>query len=398
MQGCCAALALAARGAEVVLYDRADRLLTRAAVANEGKIHLGYMYANDPGLATARMMVRGAFDFAPFLSRHLGIDPEGIQVSAPATYVVHRDSQRNVDEVAAYLDAVHGLVAEAEACGRGRYFGREMTASLRRWSEAGRRACFDPAVILAAFDSPELAVDPVALTDAIRARIADEPAIALRLLHEVHAVEDADAPVVVATHAGNAARERFDHVVNALWEGRLAIDATLGLAPQRPWLHRLKYGVSFRLPDGAVRPPSTTVISGPFGEVVTYPDGSLYLTWYPTCLRAMSRDLTPPNWPSCPSQPDSASIAEGTLAAIAAFVAPLRGLSVADLGDLVVRGGAIVAWGATDIYDVASELHHRFEIGVTTHRRYHSVDPGKLTLAPHFAEAVADRILAGRLA
>jgi len=396
MQGCCAALALAARGAEVVLYERAERLLTRAAVANEGKIHLGYMYANDPGLATARMMVRGAFDFAPFLSRHLGIDPADIPVSAPATYVVHRDSQRSVEEVAGYLEAVHRLVGAAEDSRRGSYFGREMTAPLRRWAEPERGACFDPAVILAAFDSPEIAVNPVALTDAIGARVADEPAITLRLFHDVHAVEDADAPVVVASHADATGRERFDHVVNALWEGRLAIDATLGLAPRRPWLHRLKYGVSFRLPDRAIRPPSTTVISGPFGEVVTYPDGSLYLTWYPTCLRALSSDLTPPNWPSRPSQPDSASIAEGTLAAMAAFVAPLRGLCVADLSDLVVRGGAIVAWGATDIYDVASELHHRFEIGVSTHRQYHSVDPGKLTLAPHFAEAVADRILAGR--
>ena len=51
MQGCCCALALAARGARVTIYDRNDRLLSRAAIANEGKIHLGYMYANDrPGL------------------------------------------------------------------------------------------------------------------------------------------------------------------------------------------------------------------------------------------------------------------------------------------------------------------------------------------------------------
>ena len=58
-------MALAARGGEVTLFDRNERLLSRAAVANEGKIHLGYMYANDPSLSTARMMVRGAFAFAP---------------------------------------------------------------------------------------------------------------------------------------------------------------------------------------------------------------------------------------------------------------------------------------------------------------------------------------------
>jgi hypothetical protein len=60
-----------------------------------------------------------------------------------------------------------------------------------------------------------------------------------------------------------------------------------------------------------------------------------------------------------------------------------------------VRGGTIVAWGATDIYDIGSELHRRYEIGVTTHGRYHSLDPGKLTMAPYFAQRLANRVLAG---
>jgi len=39
-----------------------------------------------------------------------------------------------------------------------------------------------------------------------------------------------------------------------------------------------------------------------------------------------------------------------------------------------------------------SELHQRYEIGVTT-SRFHSIDPGKLTMAPYFAEGCAGRIL-----
>jgi hypothetical protein len=77
------------------------------------------------------------------------------------------------------------------------------------------------------------------------------------------------------------------------------------------------------------------------------------------------------------------------------FVSALRGVDAADLTDVTVRGGAIVAWGATDIYDISSELHRRYEIGVTTHGRYHSVDPGKLTMAPYFAQLLADRVLEG---
>lgn len=71
LQGCCAVLALAERSARVTLFDKNDALLSRAAVANEGKIHLGYMYAGDPTLSTAKTMMAGALAFAPFLERYL---------------------------------------------------------------------------------------------------------------------------------------------------------------------------------------------------------------------------------------------------------------------------------------------------------------------------------------
>ena len=70
----------------------------------------------------------------------------------------------------------------------------------------------------------------------------------------------------------------------------------------------------------------------------------------------------------------------------------LGNLDLDSLAELSVKGGAIVAWGKTDIYDPQSELHRRYEIGVTTAGRFHSVDPGKLTMAPYFAEICATRI------
>jgi len=70
----------------------------------------------------------------------------------------------------------------------------------------------------------------------------------------------------------------------------------------------------------------------------------------------------------------------------------LRNLSVESLSEVCVKGGVIVAWGKTDIYDRASELHRRHEIGITSEGRFHSVDPGKLTMVPYFAELCAERI------
>jgi glycine/D-amino acid oxidase-like deaminating enzyme len=393
LQGCCMALALAVRGIDVTLFDRNERLLSRAAVANEGKIHLGYMYANDASYSTARMMMQGALAFAPFFARHLGVPEDAMTVSRPAAYVVHRDSQRSPEQVSQYLTRVHALIQEASDGKRGAYFGLDFASEPRMWSAAEREAAFDPDVALAAFDTPEVAIDPVALASAVRERIAAEPRIEVRTSHEVVAVDDDGARLGVELGTVDGpATEHFDHVVNALWDGRFAINEKRGLRPRRPWLHRLKYGVSFRLPAGARLPPSATFVSGPFGEVVSYRDGLTYLTWYPVCLQGISSEVAPPEWPTYPAEPLRSQLLEGTLRAMAEFVPSLRAVDVEMLEDVTVKGGVIVAWGETDIYDPASELHRRFEIGVTSTGRFHSIDPGKLTMAPYFANLCADRI------
>jgi glycine/D-amino acid oxidase-like deaminating enzyme len=393
LQGSCVALSLAERGVDVTLFDRNEQLLSRTAVANEGKVHLGYMYASDPGYSTARMMMQGALAFAPFFARHLGLAKESMAVSRPATYVVHRDSQRTAEEISQYLATVHTLIQESSRGRNDAYFGRDLNGAVRMWSPAEREAQFDPLVAVAAFDTPEVAIDPTALAEAIRNRVRAERRIDIRLRHNVISVEDRDGLEVVLEAPDGAARERFDHVVNALWDGRLAINEKRGLRPDRPWMHRLKYGVSFRLPKGVKKPPSATFVSGPFGEVVSYEDGLTYLTWYPVCLQGISSDITPPEWPTYPSEPLRSSLFEGTLSAMGQFVSSLRDLDWRELKDVTVKGGVIVAWGQTDIYDPASELHQRFAIGVSSTGRYHSIDPGKLTMAPYFAEICANRIL-----
>jgi glycine/D-amino acid oxidase-like deaminating enzyme len=393
LQGCCVALSLARHGVDVTLFDRNDKLLSRAAVANEGKIHLGYMYANDPSYSTARMMMQGALAFAPFFARHLGLPYDSLTVSRPAAYVVHCDSQRTPEEVSQYIAAVHALIRDASGERGDTYFGRNLSEEPRMWTAAQREAEFDPEVALAAFATPEVAIDPVALAEALRDRIGADRQIEVRLNHEVLSVEDSDGLDISMDTSSGAVRERFDHVVNALWDGRFAINEKRGLRPNRPWLHRLKYGVSFSLPAGAKLPPSATFVSGPFGEVVSYADGLTYLTWYPVCLQGISKDVTPPEWFTYPPEPLRSRLWEGTLEAMAQFVPSLRALNPHELKDVTVKGGVIVAWGQTDIYDPASELHRRFEIGVTSTGRFHSIDPGKLTMAPYFADICAARIL-----
>ena len=52
------------------------------------------------------------------------------------------------------------------------------------------------------------------------------------------------------------------------------------------------------------------------------------------------------------------------------------------------------AWGETGIEDRTSELHQRHAVGVHSRGRYHSIDTGKLTLAPMFAAEACARLRA----
>jgi hypothetical protein len=384
-------MAIADAGARVTLFDRNAGLLTRAAVANEGKIHLGYMYAGDRTLNTARMMMQGALSFAPFLSERLGVPCERFKVSDPAVYVVHRESLRPADEVGEYFFAVHSLVQDAAARSNGAYFGIDLASPVRRWSAGELEREIDADEIRGAFTSPEVAIDPVMIARLIRNRIEQTPTVEVRLEHTIVSVEGNRNLEVVSQAAGATHRQRFDHVVNALWDGRLAVDSTRGLRPDRPWLHRLKYGVGFRAPGSNLR-RSITVVLGPFGEVVSYGAGSIYLTWYPYCLRAITSDVQPPDWPTSPAEPLRSEIIHRTFDALARILPALRSCDLESATDVVVRGGPIVAWGETDIDDPSSELHRRFEIGVTSVGNYHTVDPGKLTMAPFFAAKCAARI------
>jgi hypothetical protein len=394
-QGCCIALALADRGKSVVIFERQSSLLSRTAIANEGKVHLGWMYASDPSLATARTMIEGALAFAPFLRRYIGLPVRSMATSAPAAYVVHRDSQRSAAEVRNYFAAVHRLIVAASAGRTGAYFSRDLSVAPREWSVDERMAAFDPSKAVAVFDTPEIAIDPLELARHVGDVVTAHPRIELRLSHEVVSASEDRAGVMVVTEGEERKRQEcFDDVVNALWDGRLAVDETAGLRAGRPWLHRLKYGVSFSWPESLPRPPSATFVSGPFGEIVSYPDLTTYLTWYTSCVKDMSNDLVPPIWPTNPPEPLRSDIVRSTIAALSEIVRALGPIEVPMLNDVRVKGGAIVAWGETDIDDPQSELHKRYEIGVHSRNRYHSVDPGKLTMAPYFAEECASRIMA----
>jgi hypothetical protein len=251
---------------------------------------------------------------------------------------------------------------------------------------------FDEGTVLRAFRTAEVAIDPPALAALVRTALAAQTNIRTILHTTVTAVapKDRAAEVEYQDAAGHHV-ELYDQVINALWESRLAIDATAGLKPQRPWLHRVKFFVRLQAPAHVDALPSVTTVLGPFGDIVNYGNGEFYLSWYPAGMLGMSTDIQPPDWLAA-AQALAPQLKSDIATALTAIVPPVARISDADLARAELRGGYIFAWGESDIDDRNSGLHERYAVGPHSVGHYHSVDTGKLTMAPLFAQQVADRI------
>ena len=187
-------------------------------------------------------------------------------------------------------------------------------------------------------------------------------------------------------------------IVNALWHGRLQIDAKLGIKPNRPWVHRLKYRVFARIPDALRGIPSLSMALGPYGDIVPL-GNEIYLQWYPEARRGWSTEIQPPDaWEeTCEgiAKPDllqdlGPAVREGLTRIVP---------KLADAELLRADAGIIFAWGDSDIDRAESEFHQRHQTGLQTFSGelsgYVSIDTGKFTCAPLYAEDLR-RFVAGQ--
>jgi hypothetical protein len=199
---------------------------------------------------------------------------------------------------------------------------------------------------------------------------------------------DCLGPFMVVTSAGNVGP--FDFVVNALWEGRIAIDGTLGIEPVEPWTHRYRQSL-FLETRQALGLPSTVIATGPFGDVKNYDGHSFYLSWYSAGLLAESGTVLPPTLPTLSAERKNGIIRE-TLNMLATQIPKVAEL--ATMADSIrLEGGWVYALGSGSLRDPRSTLHRRDRVGIYRQGGYLSVDTGKYSLGPLLAQRVTASIL-----
>jgi glycine/D-amino acid oxidase-like deaminating enzyme len=393
-QGVCCALELARRGWDVRLIEKRPDVLTQAGIQNEGKLHLGFIFSNDTSFRSAETMLHGALSFARHLRRWLddGIDQLG--ASTPFRYGVHRDSLVSADELEARYRKITGLARTLADGGSVDLFGSDPREDVRRLSDSVAGEDFDPATLSAVFATPEIAIDPEALGDLLRARVRAEPRITVVTDCRAETVEPGpDRVAVCVSMDGRTDTESFDHVLNCTWEDIVRLDQTAGLERSTPWMFRIKHFLRVTAAEGATgRMPSASFVLGPFGDVVNYGGGALLLSWYPAGRLGKSSDVSPPPWPRVLESGDAETLARDILDGLGRLMPTLAQDAEALLPHARQRGGIIFASGDTDVDDPASKLHERHAVGRRSAGRYHSIDNGKWVLGPMFAVETADHL------
>lgn len=390
LAGCVAALELAQAGQPVTLIDRMPRPMMGASRHNEGKLHFGYVYAADRKLETHRLLSEGSLGFLGTLVRLTGFPRDGFTVSDTFTYIVPRDSARTTDEIAAYFATVDDSLAElSHRMGLPQLARCTLAATEYRKTHYGDR-------VLAAFHTPEIAVDPGRVADVVAAAVYAHPLITFLGGWTVRDVSPAGSSgfrirMTSQSDATEMTELSAAGAINALWEDRLRIDDMIGLRSDLPWSQRWKATVMIQVPPGSVTLPSTTALVGPYGDFVLYGKARIYVSWYPACRLSMSTTASPDQIRALVDAADHEDIRVRSLQALSDLIPGVLDLLTCK-DKTTVGGGFIMAVGDSDIDDRKSGLHERHQIGVEQKGAWVSLSTGKFCTAPLFGVQAARAI------
>ncbi len=380
--GVTASLMAARQGWQVALFEAEPELWSRASAVNEGKVHLGPVFALGDD-ATLDVLQRGALSFAGLLEEATGSPlPWPDLTTEPFDYLVMPDSLLCPSELAARYRMMNEALALS---GNRDYLGDSLPyivdPTVRRDERSG----------LPAFRTLERSVEPTALGRLLIDRLAADPLITVHAGCRVHSVRRRDLSgtmeVAWGENEGTIEQAEFDSVINAAWDQQQAL---LPDADRLPYNFRLKCAVRMRQPTAQQDLGSrttVTLVQGPYGDVVTHRD-YVYASWYPVGRLTNEHAATPSDgtYDILRDLSSRHELIDGQLQ-------PLRDLGLlppdtAGLPAAVLVGGVIAGHGKLDIHTRASKLHQRADFGPT--RR------GGMVLATNFKFSTAP--LAARLA
>ncbi len=227
IQGTTLALALAARGVSSLIVEKEERLLSQASLRNEGKLHLGFVYALDPTGLTTTAMVEGALTFSPLLERWCGDLDWRSAGSGGFAYVVMEDSLASADQLEEHYNAVLGEIESAAKTLGDCYLGHRISGNGVTRHE-GSAPGVQAGISGQWFETPERAVDPRMVCRHLERAVAAEPLVEVLTGHRVDGPERTAGGFSLGL-SGSSGRSSVDsgQVANCAWEGRPELDRSV---------------------------------------------------------------------------------------------------------------------------------------------------------------------------
>ena len=166
-----------------------------------------------------------------------------------------------------------------------------------------------------------------------------------------------------------------------------------GIVPPHGWLHRYKFGHRVQIALAPEVDPLPHVRAGTVRrhrQLRPSPDRPCLLPGGPH--RDVERRGLRPTGMRSYTPEQRRDVFARSLAEWRQRSPRLRGARPRAGAPVDANGGLIYALGASDVDDPDSRLHDRFEIGIQSRGRYHSVDTGQPMVVPWWGVRVADRV------
>lgn len=393
LAGCLTALALAKRGIHSEIFERNERELLEASFFNEGKVHLGFLYAHDFSGETSKLMAQGAATFRTLIAELTGFDTKEA-LSTPFLYAVHRDSLVSPEDFEEHLyrcGIEFSKHVKNDLAGAG-YVNGSSKVSHRRMGIDEWGNDLDPDLFSAVFHTDELGVDPRRLASEVSRAVRMSNRINLHLDTRVHKVSSSagDEWSLADSDGILLGGGTFGVVVNSSWSDLIRIDKQANISLPRDWSYRYKLGNRILMPVNAGELDSVTVVLGAFGDIVNYgEEGGIFLSWYPSGRLLMTDEIDLPDWNGNEYRKLREAAYEKSKLSWESMSSKLRKLNIS-AAPVDTRGGMILAAGRLDVDDPGSPLHSRLQVGINRRGSYFSLNTGKYTLAPLLAMRVSD--------
>jgi len=388
IQGISVALALAKQGVTSTILESQSELMRGASYGNEGKIHLGLVYALDHTGDTGIEMLKGAHSFSPLLDRWCGDLPWHKWKSSGFRYAIMPGSMAEIPVLENYYEQLRTRLPDAigNLPVKPSYFGKSIEWMWKR-SKTTKSSPIVNGNHVPCIDTEEIAIDVQLFSNKLREIVSGKPEITVRPNSRVINVERLNNGFKLEIEsAGKTCHLDADVVINCAWTDRIRLDRLASVEIEdTPLSYRIKHRVIVQPLSSDNDLVPVTMVQGPYGDIVPYKNGSIYLSWYPEC-RTYFNHLPPPA--EIYGAETLSAIADRTLTKMSELFPALHSSKI-----LTCSPGVIVAEGTSDVDDPESKLHRRSTSGPRGGNGWWSVDTGKLTLAPLHGEETARLVL-----